>query len=182
MRHVKHTPLLPSIVLAGAFLTAVPLSAQELPVSGTFVLDREASDDLEAVVDRGVELVKSWWKRPFARGRIEETNRPYEWTQVSPRDDAVAIDTDQWSLVIPWDGGIEDWERAEDDFVDVEAAVENELLRVVFQGEEGSRTNVYRLTDGGQTLVMDVTITSDQLEEPLAYRLVYRRGRPGSGS
>lgn len=169
--------LLP-VLAAMALLFAPALAAQETPMAGTFVLDREAGDDLEGVVDQGVELMKSWWLRPFARGRLEEANRPYEWTRIASRDGAVAIATDRWSLEIPWDGGIEGWERVEGDVVDVTATVEGSLLRVVFQGEEGTRTNVYRLADEGRALIIDVTVAGDRLIEPLGYQLVYRRAEP----
>lgn len=169
--------LLP-VLTAAALLLASPLTAQETPLAGTFVLDRDAGDDLEGVVEQGVELMKSWWLRPFARGRLEETNRPYQWTRIASRDGAVAIATDRWSLEIPWDGGIEDWERGEGDVVDVTATVEGSLLRVVFQGEDGNRVNVYRLADEGRVLVIDVTVVSDRLSEPLGYQLVYRREEP----
>lgn len=176
---------LPAALVAGALLlggAAAPrsLAAQELPMAGTFVLDHDASDDLETVVDEGLELVDSWWRRPLARGRLEDTNRPYEWTRIGPAGDGVVIETDFWSLEIPWHGGIEGWERAEGDPVDVGATVEGRLLRVTFRGAEGRRTNVYRLAGDGETLIVDVTITSVELRDALTYRLVYRRGEPGS--
>lgn len=171
---------LPLAMLVTALMAVPPLAAQETPIAGSFVLDHQASDDLEAVVDEGVELLESWWWRPFARGRLEDRNRPYAWTRIVPRDGGVGLETDVWSLEIPWDGGVEDWERAKGDLVDVGAAVEGRLLRVVFQGEEGRRTDVYRLADGGETLIVDVTITGERLREPLAYQLVYRREDPGA--
>lgn len=176
---------LPAALVAGALLlggAAAPrsLAAQELPMAGTFVLDRDASDDLEAVVDEGLELVDSWWRRPLARGRLEDTNRPYAWTRIAPAGDGVRVETDLWSLRIPWDGGIDGWERAGGDLENVAAAVEGRLLRVDFRGAEGRRTNVYRLAGDGETLIVDVTITGVQLRDALTYRLVYRRGEPGS--
>lgn len=169
-----------AVLALGALLTAPlatsSLGAQEAGFQGTYVHDAAAGDPMNEVVDEGVSLVRSWLKRQFARGRIRETNVPYEWIRIETDDEGARVVTDQWELVVPYEGGIEGWERAEGDFIDVtvERFGAGALLQR-FQGEDGARTNVYRLSDDGRTLTMEVTITSDQLSGPLRYEQVYRR-------
>lgn len=145
---------------------------------GTFFLDEDAGADMEKVVDRGVSLVKAWYKRPFARGRIEETNRPYGFIQLFPRHDAVVVNTEQWSLEVPREGEL-DWLRAENDPVNVSIEWRGDHWVQRFEGTDGVRVNRYTLSGDGRTMTVDVTVASDQLREDLEYELVYRRRTEG---
>lgn len=157
-----------------------PLSAQDAGFEGTYHHDPSAGDEMEEVVDEGVSLVRSWLKRQFARGRITETNVPYEWLRIMPGEDSVRVTNDQWDLTVPHEGMLAGWERADDDFIDVTVEwLPDGALRQTFQGEEGARINVYRLSPDGRTLTMEVTITSDQLRGPLEYEQVYRTTAQG---
>ncbi len=164
-----------AVAVALSVLLPSPASAQSNRFEGTYSHDPTAGDRMEEVVDEGVSLVRSWLKRQFARSRIRETNVPYEWIRIELDDEGTRVVTDQWDLVVPYEGGIQGWERADGDLVDVTATrLPDGSLRQRFQGEEGARTNVYRLSGDGRTLTMEVTVTSDQLREPLSYEQIYR--------
>lgn len=173
--------------LLAVALLAGPLGAQTVPdttpsggesagepFGGTFLFLPSESPDMEDVVDRGVSLVKSWYKRPFARGRIAEVNQAYEWMQIFPSSSAVRVSTPAWSLDIPRQGSLA-WVRAPDDTVDVTIDWTGEAWVHRLEADDGTRVNRYVLGPDGERLTLHVTITSDQLRGPLEYDLVYRR-------
>lgn len=173
--------------LVAAALLVVPLGAQTAPsgtppggdpaaepFGGTFLFRPSESPTMEDVVDRGVSLVKSWYKRPFARGRIAEVNQAYEWMQIFPSSNAVRVSTPAWSLDIPRDGSLA-WARGPGDTVDVTMRWTGEAWVHRLEADDGTRVNRYVLGPDGARLTLHVTITSDQLSGPLEYDLVYRR-------
>lgn len=174
--------LLAATALAGA--AGVTLSAQAEragaappdgpPIEGVFLLDSAAGDSVEDVIDRGVGLLP-WYKRPFARGRLREATRPAAWVSIEPGPDTLRIRTEVDDLRIPWEGGIEDWRWKPDDYVDVTASWDGDDLLQDFRGSDGSRYNRYVPSPDGRRLELRVRIESDQLAEPLRYRLFYAR-------
>lgn len=150
------------------------LAAQE-PFYGTFHLLPEAGDDMEAVYDRGVSLVESWVKRLFARGRIAEVNKPFEWFQLFRDGDGLRINTPEFSITVPRGGTLEGWGREEGDPVDVSAEWSGDAWIVRFEAEDGTRVNRYALGPSGDTLSLGVTVTSGELRAPLEYELVFER-------
>lgn len=120
--------------------------------------------------------MRAWLERQFARGRIRETNRPYDFIQIFPAPDSVTVHTEQWSLTVPRGGEVlEGWERAPDDLVDVTMEWRDGAWVQIFEASDGIRVNRYVLAPDGKTLTVGVTLTSDQLSGPLEYELVYRR-------
>lgn len=144
------------------------------PIQGVFLLDSAAGDPVADVIDRGVGLLP-WYKRPFARGRLREATRPAAWVSIEPGADTLRIRTEVDDLRIPWEGGIEDWEWKPGDYVDVTASWDGDDLLQDFRGSDGSRNNRYVLSEDGRRLELRVRIESEQLTEPLRYRLVYVR-------
>lgn len=144
------------------------------PIQGVFLLDSTTGDSVEEVIDRGVGLL-AWYKRPFARGRLREATRPAAWVSIQPGADTLRIRTEVDDLRIPWQGGIEDWEWKPEDYVDVRASWDGDDLLQDFRGSDGSRNNRYVLSEDGRRLELQVRIESEQLMEPLRYRLVYVR-------
>ena len=51
-------------------------AAQEATLRGTFVLDRQSSDDLNRAIDAAVARMNAVL-RPTIRGRLRKTNQPY---------------------------------------------------------------------------------------------------------
>lgn len=153
---------------------AAPVSASAVvaPIEGVFLLDSLAGDRVEDIIDRGAGLLP-WYKRPFARGRLRETTRPAVWVSIEPNPRALRIRTEVHDLTIPWDGELLDWEWKPGDPVDVSAEWAGGDLLQDFHAPDGSRYNRYVLSPDGRVLELYVRIESDQLSEPLRYRLVY---------
>jgi hypothetical protein len=48
-------------------------------------------------------------------------------------------------------------------------------LVVTFRSNDGTRTTVYRLSPDGARLTPEVSLTSERLSGPVAYRVTYQR-------
>src|SRR5690606_11781320 len=141
--------------------------------------DEAASDPMKKIVDDGMSrlgrVYRVWPISGQARRRLEETNRPHAWLQITPQGDQLVVESDQYRLVTPRDGELKGWERKEGDLVDVTTRLEGTRLEQRFVAEDGERVNVYTLSPDGATLTLEVTVTSPKLDGPLTYRQVYRR-------
>ncbi len=172
-----------SAVLAGLALLAagaVPASAQTgSPLQGTFVRDEAESTPMKQIVDDGMSklgrVYRIWPISGQARKRLEETNRPAAWVQIALEGDELTVTTDRYSVVTPRNGVLEAWERAEGDLVDVTTLLEEARLEQRFVAEDGERVNSYSLSPDGNTLTLDVRVTSPKLDGELVYRQMYRR-------
>lgn len=166
--------------LALLALGAAPAAAQDdSPLRGTYVRDEAASDPMKKIVDSGMSrlgrVYRVWPISGQARKRLEETNRLQAWVQIVPQGSRVVVESDSYQLDTPRNGELPDWERAEGDFVDVTTRMQGSRLEQRFVAEDGERVNVYTLSPDGNTLTLDVTVTSPKLDGPLTYRQVYRR-------
>ena len=173
--------IVPSTVLLLIFAVAstTRLGAQSSPpaergLAGVFIHDVAASDPVEVVVDRGVKLVRSPFKRMFARGRIRDMNTPHAWVQIEPRGDSVRVVTDLWDVTVPPTGSVLSRKPDGEEF-QVSGSWQGDSFRQVWLARDGRRENLFAVGEDGTTLTMDVAIHSSQLREPLRYRQVYRR-------
>lgn len=173
--HLK--ALLPVVVTLLA--AATPAAAQTEALRGTYVRDVEASDQMSEIVKDGMGKLGRIYRAPFIRGqakkRLEETNRPSATIQIAFQADNVNVRTETYDLTTPRNGTREDWERAPGDLIDVTSRYASGRLEQSFDAEDGRRVNVYTLSPDGNTLYLDVTVTSPKLDSPLTYRMVYRR-------
>ena len=143
-------------------------------LAGVFVRDTAASEPLEAVVDRGVRLVKSPIKRMFARGRIRDMNTPHAWVMIEPRGDSVRVATDLWDVTMPPAGSVLS-RKPDGEVFQVSGSWEGPTFHQVWVARDGRRENLFVVTEDGSTLTMHVAIHSPQLREPLRYDQVYHR-------
>lgn len=185
---------IPRLTAPFAFLFLLLASAAQLHAQaadpafrGVFVRDAAAGDDMEQVIEQSLPKIKSTLGRIFkgkARDRLREVNRPYGWIRFAPEGNIVAVETDlwsgqQWRLATPRNGTVEKWRRRAPDgkveTVKVTTDTRGATMTQRFEGEDGARTNVYSLSPDGNTLTMNVTVTSGKLTGPITYKLVYRR-------
>ncbi len=170
------------VLLAGVLLVpALPAPAHAqagADLRGTWVLDMEASDDIEAAI-RDYTGNMNRITALFARRLIRNTNQPWEWVRIDHGPARVSITTPgREPIVRAPDGEAQPWVRPEDRRTsDVSMRWRNDRLVQVFENEDGRRENVFSLGRDGRTLNMDVTLTSPRrdLPDPMSYRLVFRR-------
>jgi hypothetical protein len=165
------------MVLAILALVAVPAhaAAQSAAFTGTFVLAPEASDNIDKAIERSVEKM-NFIKRPIARGRLKKTNPAYNTVSIAhtASEMRIATDTDA-PIVTPSDGTTVQWKRDDGEVFGVSTEWHSGKLEQTFKAGDGQRVNVYSLSEDGDTLTLDVTVSSPQLPQPVVYRLVYRR-------
>jgi len=151
------------------------LAAAEAPgPEGTFILDRAASDDVKAAIDRAAGEF-NFLLRPFARSRLTKANPVPQKVRISYSPSEVSVQLDAAPPVIaPRDGRKATWKRDDGALFDLAARTEGGALHQTFKGDDGERTNVYRLRPDGK-LAMEVTLSSPRLDKPLTYTLVFRR-------
>ena len=141
---------------------------------GTFALDKAASDDVKAAVDRAAGEF-NFLLRPFARSRLTKANPVPQKVRIVYAPAEVSVQLDQAPpIVAPRDGHKVTWTRGDGDKFDLTATTEGGVLRQSFKGEDGQRVNVYRLRDA-KTLAMEVTLSSPRLHKPVTYTLVFRK-------
>jgi hypothetical protein len=162
-----------SVLLIGS-TTAAAAEADREEWEGTYVYDAANSDDIDAAIDNVVEEM-SWWKRPFARSRLQDTNEAYQRVVISTEPDRVGIAVNRRGYI--WTGdqgkGVQ-WTNAEGDEFTVSTVWRDGKLLRMFVGDDGRRINTWELSDDGRTLRMHAEVKSSQLPEPLTYTLVYR--------
>jgi hypothetical protein len=155
-------------------LVAVAL-AQPPELQGTYALDRAASDNIDEVIEQVVKDM-NFVRKPLARKRLKATTQPSEHLQITYAGTDVTIVTDGGSSVrTPADGKPVDWTRDDGEKVVVTTTHEARTLTRVFRAEDGQRSNAYTISPDRSTLTMSIVLTSPQLPEPVAYKLVYKR-------
>jgi hypothetical protein len=167
-------------ILAAACLIAAPAipataRAQAGTIAGTFTLDRQASDNVEKAINSAVKDM-NFITRPIARGRLQKTNQPYRQVSIATAGANTVVTIDKLPpRQAPSNGTPVDWTRADGEKMKLSMRWENGQLIETFKPEDGQRVNAYTLSPDGQTLTMNVTITSPRLPKPLTYKLAFRK-------
>ena len=157
-------------------LTLCPAAAaQEAALRGTFVINRQASDDISRAIDTAVAGM-SFVTKPTMRGRLRKTNAAYG---------RVVIDYDQRTVSITFDqrrpmesaanGTPVKWTREDGDKFDLSTEWEGGKLEQTLKGEGEERTSTFSVSPDGRTLTLNVVVSSPRLPKPLTYKLVYNR-------
>lgn len=146
--------------------------------SGTYVLAggaKKARKKINKKIEKIVDEM-SFYKRPFARGELKDSTKPCPKLQVVFNGNDVGINcVGRIKAKAPYTGKAVKWVNEDDDELRLSQKLEQNRMVQKFRSENGLRTNVYRLEDGGKKLVIDVKITSEQLPRALKYQLVMRR-------
>lgn len=172
MRRQRIAPLFCALALALA--AALPASAQQASLKGTWRYDASASDNVAQAINTAVQRM-NFVTRPIARGRLTRTNQPYQRVTVDFSSSQVTVTTDgRDPIVSPANGTPIKWTREDKEVLDVSTEWENGVLEQTFKAEDGQRVNRYSVGADGK-MTMEVTITSPRLPRPLVYKLVYNR-------
>ncbi|MCX4241730.1 hypothetical protein [Paraliomyxa miuraensis] len=117
--------------------------------------------------------------RGIARTRLLEVNTVIETIDFSLGSDTLRTSYIGGRIIeSPASGAAVRWVNQFGDTVNVSQRwSDGKLVQRIFDGN-GSRTNVYRFSEDGQSMTMSVTIKADRLPKPIRYRLRY--GKKGS--
>lgn len=149
------------------------LAAQEPSLSGTWTTTK--ADDVAAAIE-GVVADMNFIKRPIARKKLTRLNPVYKKAVIAISETGVLVKFDERdSIPMPAGGKAGPWTREDGDKFMVAAQVTKDQLIQTFKNDEGERTNVFKLSPDGKTLVMNATIKSPQLSKPLTYAITFGR-------
>jgi hypothetical protein len=168
-----------ALALPLVFVLALPGtgSAQQIDFTGSYALDAAQSDNIDQVVSANLSKVRNRLLRPFARGRLTKTNRPYPALTITQQgDEQVTIRyADGSPVVAPTSGQRVGWTREDGEQMEVSATLSQNRLVQTFHAEDGTRVNTFSLSPDGRTLTINVSVDSDRLSSPITYKLVYSK-------
>ncbi len=165
---------LSAAAIGAAILISSPGSASppQGPVSGSYVLERERSDDAFQAIESAIAGLSNA-KRPLARMRLRKSIAT-DRIRISSSGSRFSIKYDAKTPIVVWISGEPiKWKLVEGLVFDVSAKANGEAISLTFRGDDSERTTVYRSV--GQQLVEETTIISPLLSTPIGYKLVYNR-------
>ena len=165
-----------SVATEAAILISSPGSASRAQgvVSGSYVLDRERSDDVFQAIESAIAGLPNA-KRPLARMRLRKSIAT-DRIRISSAGGRVSIKYDAKTPIVVWIGGEPvKWKLVESLVFDVSAKANGEAISLTFRGDDSERTTVYRSV--GQQLVAENVIVGPHLPTPIRYTLVYNPAR-----
>jgi hypothetical protein len=169
MRHWTLSAAIGAAVLISGSGSASPAKGV---VSGSYVLDRERSDDPFQAIESAIAGLSNA-KRPLARMRLRKSVATSRF-RISSSGNRFSIKYDDKTPIVVWIGGEPiKWKLVESLVFDVSAKANGEAISLTFRGDDIERTTVY--LGVGQKLVEETIIVSPLLSTPISYKLVYNR-------
>ena len=160
-----------SIVLAVLCATA-RLHAQET-LTGSYVADADASDDVNQRIDEAIHDF-NFIKRAVAGKRLRAVNPPVQTISIRIADDSVEVITDGATVLrTRADGQPMPW-RYRGESLRVTSQLEGAKLINTFVSSDGERVNQYELLADG-SVELRVRLTSPLFKRAVEYRRVFRR-------
>jgi hypothetical protein len=178
----QRTRFLPLLVLLAALLPSAASAQQSSTLRGNWTANRAQSDDINKAINTAVARMNVV-VRQIARPRLRSTNTLYPTVVVQYDQSNVRVNLGGRTAASPANGQPVLWQRntgatcteMKGDCVRVSTEWTGGNLTQTFQAEDGKRVNVYSVSADGNTMTMNVTITSPRLPSPLTYKLVYNR-------
>ena len=171
MRHWTLSAAIGAAILISGSGSASP--AQGV-VSGSYVLDRERSDDVFQAIESAIAGLSNA-TRPLARTRLRKSTAT-DRIRISLSGSRLSIKYDAHPLIVVGIGGEPiRWKLVEELVFDVSAKADGEAVSLTLRTADSERTTVYRSV--GQQLVAENIIVVPQLSTPIRYTLVYNLAR-----
>lgn len=133
------------------------------PLQGTFAWDSTAGDDVAGAVDAALADL-SFLHRRFARGHLQDANRPYRTITIEQDEDTISIATDGGEPIrAPASGEPVEWTSGDGRRMRVSIVREDGRLRQTLVAEDEERENIFRPSADGRAMTMEVTVRVDRL-------------------
>lgn len=176
---MTHTPWK---IIALTFLVGLAVSlpatgfADEGALMGEYKLKgskEQAQKKIHTAIDELVEDVNAI-KRGFAKRRLRATNEAIGEIEIKISDEKIAVQYDDDPPGIsPKGNKPANWKNSEGESYRLRQQISGRTLTQKFESDEGARTNKLTVSEDGNTIDLQVTVTSDQLPRPLTYSLTY---------
>lgn len=158
--------------------TMNPADAPDL--SGTWVLDRKASDDPKKALEKATSSMRRRARRAVQE-RLGTALEPADTVRIAMRGDTVALTSSGRMRLTTVPGGAgRSFEGENGRSAQTASAWNGDALVVRTESEQFRREVRYTLDDG-ERLRVAITMTAARLSQPISYALVYRRVA-GTGS
>jgi hypothetical protein len=171
-RHALPFFLFVLVIIGGVWASAA--CAQD-GLSGSWKLassDAEASQRRAAIETATQDLPS--FMRSRGRERLDERTTPPPQVRISVAADRVELTGAGPTLSLTVGGPAVPVE-SEGRRGRAQATRRNGNLVITMEGDNGSRTTLYQLSEDGQRLVLDVDFTAKALSTPVRYRVTYKR-------
>lgn len=175
-------PLILCVLAGGPVLAAPPAAraqeatAADRKLQGTFNYSAANSDNIDKSIDKAVADL-NFIVAPIARSRLTKTNTIYRKVSFEFSGNQVSIVTgNRTAIKTSLNGTPIKWTREDGEVLDYSTTINGDTIRQKFVAKDGQRVNEYTPGADGQGLTMKVTVSSPKLNEPLTYRLAYRKG------
>ncbi|MBV9039174.1 MAG: hypothetical protein JO182_32115 [Acidobacteriaceae bacterium] len=166
-------------VALGLLLGRVVGEASNFPLldrfAGHYVLLRDQSEDIRRAIERATENM-NFFVRPIARRLLRQKTILYPSFSLERSGEFLHTSlAGEPPLLLPLSGAAVPWKAPDGETVRVRLILGQQALRQIFEAKQGRRENRFTLSSDGGLLMMDVTITSNELPQPVKYQLIYRR-------
>ena len=145
--------------------------------NGTFVYSHEASEEqgrIQAIEDVVQQL--NFVIRAYARKRISDRLKPYQTLAFQFHGETLATRFDDYpERKTPLDGRRVYFKDTKGRDAFIQRTRDRALIHERGGRDGNVRTSVYRFSEDGQTLFVDVTIESVRLPDAIRYRLTYKK-------
>ncbi len=149
------------------------LSAQEPSWQGIWKL--ASTPDMAGTIEQCTAEM-SFIKRPIARARLKKLNPAYQRILLTRSGTEITFQFEERQpLRVASDGKPMAWTREDGEKFMVSVKFSPDGLVQHYQGEDGERTNQFRVDAAGKNLTLNVTVKSQKLPKPLVYSLSYVR-------
>ncbi|MBV9940091.1 MAG: hypothetical protein JO150_16420 [Acidobacteriaceae bacterium] len=142
--------------------------------AGRYVLLRDPSEDLKQAINRATSTV-SFVRRAMVRWQLRQRAVAYSSFVMGRAGESLrTILADKGSLSLPLSGSPVLWKAPFGEIVRAHLQLGTELVEV-FEAKRGRCESHFQLSPDRQVLVVEIRMISEELPEPVEYRLVYRR-------
>jgi len=162
------------LMIVTALLISTAAHAQDARLQGVFVNPTQSEQPIKRAVDEGAAQI-NFLLRPIARSRLKKTNPNITRVEIVRSGEEVTLHLGTSKPATARPGGTTvKWSRDDEEF-DLALTWEGTTLAQAFTAPDGKRVNRYTLSPDGNTLSLEITLTSDMLKKPVKYTLTFKR-------
>ncbi len=167
-----------TLIFASFLAHAAPPDALQSGVTGQWVIDEDLAviePRMSAAVEAAVAQM-SFYIRPFARPRLQEGANWCKNYQMSLDAAIYHIKCDAKAPVVrKLDNTEGPITNDQGEPVEVEVKTTADTVTIIYRGPSGTRQNHFKFT--GDKMIVNSSVSSDMLPEPMKWTLAYRKAQ-----
>lgn len=162
---------------------AAPATAHTSPpdLSGTYVIDRSASDDPARAIEKAMSSMRRF-KRNAVKRRLQDGMKAADTLRITQRGDSVMLQPSGRRRVTIVAGEAKSRTGQRGGTAEMEGDWQGDTFVVRTTSERFSREVRYSLGSDGSRMRIAVTMRAERLSQPIGYVLLYRRVEDAAAS